>query len=52
MLEVPPEKARRFSPQVQRLLGYGVSLPSLGFYKYQDPMRVLFGVEDEETIEM
>ncbi len=52
MLEVPPEKARRLSPQVQRLLGYGVSLPSLGFYKYQYPMRVLFGVEDEETIEM
>jgi len=52
MLEVPPERAARLSPQVQRLLGYGVSLPSLGFFKYQDPMRVLFGVEDEETVEM
>lgn len=51
-LMVPPETAKRFSPQVQRLLGYGISEPSLGFYQYQDPMRVLFGVEDEETVEM
>ncbi|KAJ5999788.1 hypothetical protein N7481_000197 [Penicillium waksmanii] len=52
MLAVPPEMAKRFSPQVQRLLGYGISAPSVGFYKYQDPMRVLFGVEDEETVDM
>ena len=51
-LMVPPEKARRLSPQAQRLLGYGISLPSLGFMDYQDPMRVLFGVEDDETVDM
>ncbi|KAF2835842.1 PhyH-domain-containing protein [Patellaria atrata CBS 101060] len=51
-LEVPPEKAKRLSPQAQRLLGYGICLPSVGFVDYQDPMRVLFGVEDEETVDM
>ncbi|KAG4437909.1 hypothetical protein IFR05_006628 [Cadophora sp. M221] len=51
-LMVPPEKAKRLSPQVQRLLGYGISLPSVGFMNYQDPMRVLFGVEDDETVDM
>ncbi|KAK0119257.1 hypothetical protein ONS95_008108 [Cadophora gregata] len=51
-LMVPPEKAKRLSPQAQRLLGYGISLPSVGFMKYQDPMRVLFDVEDEETVNM
>lgn len=28
-----------------------VPLP-LGFVDYQDPMRILFGVEDEETVDM
>ena len=51
-LMVPPEKAKRLSPQAQRLLGYGICRPSLGFMEYQDPMRVLFGVEDEETVDM
>jgi hypothetical protein len=51
-LMVPPEKAKRLSPQAQRLLGYGICPPALGFYEYQDPMRVLFGVEDDETIDM
>jgi ectoine hydroxylase-related dioxygenase (phytanoyl-CoA dioxygenase family) len=51
-LAVPPEQARRFSPQVQRLLGYGISQPAVGFYKYKDPMQVLFGVEDEETVRL
>ena len=37
-LMVPPEKAKRLSPQAQRLLGYGISLPSVGFMEYQDPM--------------
>jgi len=49
---VPPETARRLSPQAQRLLGYGISLPACGFVNYQDPMRALFGVEDEETVDM
>lgn len=52
MLAVPLERARKLTSQVQRLLGYGISAPSVGFYKYQDPMRVLFGVEDEETVNM
>lgn len=51
-LMVPPEKAKRLSPQAQRLLGYGIARPAVGFYQYQDPMRVLFGVEDEETVDM
>jgi len=51
-LMVPPEKAKRLSPQAQRLLGYGIARPSLGFMKYKDPMEVLFGVKDEETVEM
>lgn len=37
-LMVPPEKAKRLSPAAQRLLGYGISLPSVGFMQYQDPM--------------
>ncbi|RVX66688.1 hypothetical protein B0A52_09501 [Exophiala mesophila] len=49
---VGPEKAKNLPPQAQRLLGYGISLPSLGFVEYQDPMRYLFGVEDEETVDM
>ena len=52
MLAVPFENVKSFTPQVQRLLGYGISAPSVGFLKYQDPMRVLFGVEDEETVNM
>jgi len=52
ILMVPPEKAKRLSPQAQRLLGYGICRPALGFMEYQDPMRVLFGVEDEETVDM
>jgi ectoine hydroxylase-related dioxygenase (phytanoyl-CoA dioxygenase family) len=51
-LMVPPEKAKRLSPQAQRLLGYGICRPALRFMEYQDPMRVLFGVEDEETVDM
>jgi hypothetical protein len=47
---VPVEKARNMSVQVQRLLGYGISPPGMGFYRYQDPMRVLYGVEDEEIV--
>ncbi|KIW56171.1 hypothetical protein PV05_04850 [Exophiala xenobiotica] len=51
-LMVPPEAARPLSTQVKRLLGYGISPPGNGFYQYQDPMRVLFGVEDEETVDL
>ncbi|EPS25387.1 hypothetical protein PDE_00320 [Penicillium oxalicum 114-2] len=51
-LMVPLERARQLKPQAQRLLGYGVCEPGVGFMNYQDPMRVLFGVEDEETVNM
>ncbi|KAH7126049.1 hypothetical protein EDB81DRAFT_203255 [Dactylonectria macrodidyma] len=51
-LELPPDvaKARNFSPQLLRLLGYGVCRPALGLYKYKDPMEEIFGVIDEETV--
>jgi ectoine hydroxylase-related dioxygenase (phytanoyl-CoA dioxygenase family) len=44
---VPPQKAKRLSPQAQRLLGYGICLPAVGFMDYQNPMRLFFGIEDE-----
>lgn len=50
-LMVPLEKVRKMKPQAQRLLGYGLCEPGVGFMKYQDPMRVLFGVEDQETVD-
>ncbi|KAL6702057.1 hypothetical protein J3F84DRAFT_343554 [Trichoderma pleuroticola] len=51
-LELPPEvaKDRGFSPQLLRLLGYGLCPPALGLYKYKDPMEEIFNVLDEETI--
>lgn len=51
-LELPPEaaKERNFSPQILRLLGYGIFPPALGLYKYKDPMEKIFGINDEETI--
>ncbi|CAH0039412.1 unnamed protein product [Clonostachys rhizophaga] len=51
-LEIPLERVRQMRPQAQRLLGYSVLEPGVGFMNYQDPMRVLFGVEDEETLNM
>ncbi|VUC34874.1 unnamed protein product [Clonostachys rosea] len=51
-LEIPVERVRQMKPQAQRLLGYGVCEPGIGFMHYQDPMRALFGVEDEETVDM
>lgn len=49
---VPVEMARGLSTQIKRLLGYGISPPGVGFYEYQDPMRSIFGIEDEETVEL
>ncbi|UKZ75264.1 hypothetical protein TrVFT333_002939 [Trichoderma virens FT-333] len=51
-LELPPEvaKDRGFSPQLLRLLGYGLCPPALGLYKYKDPMEEIFNILDEETI--
>ncbi|KAL2444002.1 hypothetical protein ABEF95_014657 [Exophiala dermatitidis] len=48
-LAVPVESAKQLSPQVQRLLGYGVAPPGMGFLGYQDPMMTLFGVKDKDT---
>ncbi|KJZ69529.1 hypothetical protein HIM_11071 [Hirsutella minnesotensis 3608] len=52
-LEIPPElaKKRGLSPQLLRLLGYGICPPALGLYKYQDPMKVIFGIDDVETVQ-
>jgi hypothetical protein len=51
-LMVPPEvaKARNLSPAALRLLGYGMCPPALGFYQYQDPMKVIFGVDDAAVV--
>ena len=51
-LMVPLERAKKLKPQAQSLLGYGIYRPGVGFLNYQDPMRALFGVEDEETVDM
>jgi len=53
-LMVPPElaKKRKLSPAALRILGYGISLPSLGFKDYQDPMISVFGIDDAETVHM
>lgn len=51
-LVVPLERVKKMKPQAQRLLGYKVCEPGVGFMYYQDPMRALFGVEDEETVDM
>lgn len=51
-LELPPDvaKARGFSPELLRLLGYGICRPALGLYRYKDPMEEVFGVVDEHTV--
>jgi hypothetical protein len=51
-LELPPDvaKARNFSPQLLRLLGYGICPPALGLHRYKDPMETIFNVIDEETV--
>lgn len=53
-LEIPIElaKEKKFSPQVLRLLNYGISQPALGFYKYKDPMSIIFGINDDETVHL
>lgn len=52
-LMLPPEvaKARNLSPLMLRLLGYGMFPPAIGYYQYQDPMKVIFGVDDDETVQ-
>lgn len=43
LLSVPPEKARLLPPEVQRLLGYQLHRPNLGWIEGQDPMLWLNG---------
>ncbi len=49
-LMVPPDKAKRLSPQAQRLLGYGISLPAVGFMEYQDPMVRIILLKDNRSL--
>lgn len=42
-LSVPLEKIKEFSPEIQKLLGYGVSAPFLGWIDLQNPRKVLLG---------
>ncbi len=40
-LAVPPEVARNLPEQLQRLVGYAIHVPNLGWYEGQDPSVVL-----------
>ena len=58
-LAVSPEKCRELKgvwgssyARVLRLLGYGISSPSVGFVNYKDPMEEVFGIVDEDTVRM
>ena len=53
-LMVPPEKckAMQLSPAELRVLGYGISQPTCGFFKYKDPMESIFGIIDDETVRL
>jgi len=42
-LAYPPDIARQFSPEVQKLLGYSIHRPNLGGYENQDPSVLLTG---------
>jgi ectoine hydroxylase-related dioxygenase (phytanoyl-CoA dioxygenase family) len=51
-LSVPLETVKEMTPQAQRLLGYGVARPGVGFVRYKDPMKEVLGVEDDEVVEL
>jgi ectoine hydroxylase-related dioxygenase (phytanoyl-CoA dioxygenase family) len=53
-LTVPPERCKelQLTPAELRVLGYGISEPSCGFFKYKDPMESVFGIIDNETIKL
>ncbi|KPI46069.1 uncharacterized protein AB675_843 [Cyphellophora attinorum] len=51
-LSVPLETVKGMSAQAQRLLGYGVARPGVGFVRYKDPMREVLGVDDGEVVEL
>ncbi|CAF2043546.1 unnamed protein product [Rotaria magnacalcarata] len=51
-LAVPPERCKelQLSSAELRVLGYGISQPACGFFKYKDPMESVFGIVDDETV--
>ena len=42
----PPEVARHYPEQLQRLIGYQVHRPFLGWYDLQEPLKLLEGYEE------
>ncbi|KAH8813006.1 hypothetical protein F5884DRAFT_786957 [Xylogone sp. PMI_703] len=42
-LAKPPERVRQYPRDVQRLIGYSVSKPFLGWVDLDDPLKVLYG---------
>ena len=42
----PPELARHYPEQLQRLIGYQVHRPFLGWYDLQEPLKLLEGYEE------
>ncbi len=53
-LTVPPERCKelQLTPAELRVLGYRISEPICGFFKYEDPMESVFGIIDNETIRL
>ena len=48
-LAVPPEIARTLPEALQRLIGYAVHEPFLGWHDLQDPIELLRGYEDQSA---
>ncbi len=48
-LAVPPEIARTLPEPLQRLIGYAVHEPFLGWHDLQDPIELLRGYEDQSA---
>ena len=48
-LAVPPEAARTLPEPLQRLIGYAVHEPFLGWHDLQDPIKLLRGYEDQSA---
>lgn len=43
----PLEQVKKYGLDVQRLIGYSVSKPFLGWVNLDDPLKVLYGDEFE-----
>ena len=48
-LAVPPDIARTLPEALQRLIGYAVHEPFLGWHDLQDPIELLLGYEDQSA---